>query len=120
MVTDLDLNLGDLLSNLVNELEGKIFFCLISSENGVVKKSYINEDEFNKAAISLNVSQLYELAEEITDSVGLHNPDFNLIHSDDYYIISVKILKNIIILLTTDQVEMKQVFRIINKSTNPP
>lgn len=120
MVTDYDLNLDSLLSNLVNELEGDIFFCLISSENGVVKKSYINEEEFNKAAISLNVSQLYELAEEITDSVGLHSPDFNLIHSDNYYIISVKILDNIIILLSIDQVKMKEVFRIINESTNPP
>lgn len=120
MVTDYDLNLDSLLSNLVNELKGEIFFCLISSENGVVKKSYINEEEFNKAAISLNVSQLYELAEGITDGVGLHSPDFNLIHSDDYYIISVKILDNIIILLSTDQVKMKEIFQIINKSTNPP
>ena len=116
---DVDLNLDNLLNNLVNELEGEIFFCLISSENGVVKRSYINEEEFNKAAISLNVSQLYELAEDITDSVGLHSPDFNLIHSDDYYIISVKILDIIIILLSTDQVKMKHVFEIINHSTEP-
>ena len=93
-----------------------VFFILITSENGVVIKSYINEDEFNKASISLNVSQLYELAEELSTEIGLHAPDFNIVHSDNYYIISIKILGKIVILLTQDQVEISSVFRIINES----
>jgi hypothetical protein len=82
----------------------------------VVIRSYINEDEFNKASISLNVSQLYELAEETTESIGLHNPDFNIIHSDNYYILSIKILEKLIILLTEDQIKVKDIFNIINQS----
>jgi predicted regulator of Ras-like GTPase activity (Roadblock/LC7/MglB family) len=100
----------------ITELGSKVYFIIISSENGVVKKAYINENEFNKASISLNVSQLYELAEDITTEIGIHNPDFNIIHSDNYYILSVKILEKIIILLTQDQVELGKIFDIINKS----
>ncbi|MFX0073121.1 MAG: hypothetical protein ACFFAO_18740, partial [Candidatus Hermodarchaeota archaeon] len=73
----------------------------------------------NKAAISLNISQLYELAEDITEEVGIHSPDFNIIHSDNYYVLSIKILETIIILLTVDQVEISQIFDIINKCTTP-
>jgi predicted regulator of Ras-like GTPase activity (Roadblock/LC7/MglB family) len=106
----------DMLTKLITELGSKVYFIIISSENGVVKKAYINENEFNKASISLNVSQLYELAEDITTEIGIHNPDFNIIHSDNYYILSVKILEKIIILLTQDQVELGKIFDIINKS----
>jgi len=106
----------DILTNLITELGSKVYFIIISSENGVVKKAYINENEFNKASISLNISQLYELAEDITAEIGIHNPDFNIIHSDNYYILSVKILEKIIILLTQDQVELGKIFDIINKS----
>jgi len=116
VLIDLDL----ILNSLVSELGPAVYFVLVSSENGVIKKSYINEEEFNKASISLNISQLYELAEEITESVGLHSPDFNIIHSDNFYILSIKILEELIILLTEDQVDVKQVFKIINRSVAPP
>ncbi|MGB5910867.1 MAG: hypothetical protein WBH31_06715 [Promethearchaeia archaeon] len=116
VLIDLDL----ILKNLISELGSSVYFILISSENGAVIKSYINEEEFNKASISLNISQLYELAEETTESIGLHNPDFNIIHSDNYYILSIKILEKLIILLTVDQIRVKEVFRIINNSINPP
>jgi len=113
------LNLDLILKNLIEGLEKQAYFILITSENGVVLKSYINEDEFNKASISVNISQLYEIAEEITDEIGIHKPDFNIIHSDNFYIISIKIMERIIILLTQDQVNISNVFEIINKSTIP-
>jgi predicted regulator of Ras-like GTPase activity (Roadblock/LC7/MglB family) len=109
-----------ILNSLVSELGPTVYFILISSENGVIKKSYINEEEFNKASISLNISQLYELAEETAESIGLHSPDFNIIHSDNYYILSIKILEKLIILLTEDQVDVKKIFKIINSSVAPP
>ena len=108
-----------ILNNLVDEFGASVYFVLISSLNGVIKKSYINEDEFNKASISLNISQLYELAEETAEDIGLHSPDFNITHSDNYYILSIKILDHLVILLTTDQVEVKDVFQIINQSVTP-
>ena len=110
------LDLDAIIQKLIEELGSSVYFVLVCSENGVVMKSYINEDEFNKAAISLNVSQLYELAEEITESVGLHRPDFSIIHSDNYYILTMKVLEKLIILLTVDQVNVKEVFEIVNKS----
>ena len=115
VLIDLDL----ILNSLVSELGPAVYFILISSENGVIKKSYINEEEFNKASISLNISQLYELAEETTESIGLHSPDFTIIHSDNYYILSIKILEKLIILLTEDQVDVKEIFKIINRSVTP-
>ena len=108
-----------ILNNLVNEFGPSVYFVLISSLHGVIIKSYINEEEFNKASISLNISQLYELAEETAEDIGLHSPDFNITHSDNYYILSIKIVEHLIILLTTDQVEVKEVFGIINQSLNP-
>ena len=112
------LDLENTIQKLIEELGSSVYFILVSSENGAVMKSYINEEEFNKASISLNVSQLYELAEEITESIGLHDPDFNIIHSDNYYVLTMKILEKLIILLTVDQVEVQEVFEIINKSIN--
>ncbi len=108
------LNLDLVLDNLVKELGTGVYFIIITSENGAVIKSYINQ-EFNKSSIGLNMSQLYELAEEITSEIGVHNPDFNVIHSDNFYILSIKILEKIIILLTEDQVDFSSVFEIINK-----
>jgi len=116
----LTINLDTILNNLVSELGPSVYFILISSLNGVTLKSYINEDEFNKASISLNISQLYELAEETAEGIGLHSPDFNITHSDNYYIVSIKILEHLVILLTVDQVEVIDIFRIINQSVNPP
>ena len=113
------IDLGEILNNLIKELGSSVYFIIISTENGVVRKAYINDDEFNKASISLNVSQLYELAEDITQEIGIHNPDFNIVHSDNYYIISIKLLEHIIILLTQDQVNISQVFEIINKTVQP-
>ena len=107
------------LNNLISDLGPSVYFVLIASENGVIKKSYINEDEFNKASISLNISQLYELAEETTEGIGLHSPDFNIIHSDNYYILSIKILEHLVILLTEDQVDVKGVFNTINNTVAP-
>jgi predicted regulator of Ras-like GTPase activity (Roadblock/LC7/MglB family) len=114
ILIDLDL----ILRNLISELGSSVYFILISSENGAVIKSYINEKEFNKASISLNISQLYELAEDTAESIGLHSPDFNIIHSDNYYILSIKIVEKLIILLTADQIRVKDVFKIINNSIN--
>jgi len=102
------------IDNLIKELGSGLYFVLITSENGAVIKSYINE-EFNKNSIGLNMSQLYELAEDITSEIGVHNPDFTLIHSDNFYIISVKILGRIVVLLLEDQIDFKSVFEIINK-----
>jgi predicted regulator of Ras-like GTPase activity (Roadblock/LC7/MglB family) len=112
------LDLETIIQRLIEELGSSVYFILISSENGAVIKSYINEEEFNKASISLNISQLYELSEEIMETVGLHDPDFNIIHSDNYYILTMKILEKLIILLTVDQVKVQEVFEIINKSIN--
>ncbi|MFX1419514.1 MAG: hypothetical protein ACFE9N_11400 [Promethearchaeota archaeon] len=103
------------LNSLIKEFgESGLYFVLITSENGAVIKSYINQ-EFNKTSISLNMSQIYELAEEITSEIGIHTPDFNVIHSDNFYILSIKILGKIVILLTEDQVEFSSVFTVINK-----
>ncbi|MGM0470233.1 MAG: hypothetical protein ACQERB_15645 [Promethearchaeati archaeon] len=113
------LDLDSILENLMDKLGEKIYFIIISSENGVVIKSYINEDEFNKSAISLNISQVYESSEEITDSIGIHKPDFTLIHSDNFYILSMKLLDNIFILLMEDQVDLGLVFQIINSCIIP-
>jgi predicted regulator of Ras-like GTPase activity (Roadblock/LC7/MglB family) len=113
----MELDLDLILKNLIAGMDKKAYFILITTENGVVMKSYINEDEFNKASISVNISQLYEIAEEVTEEIGIHAPDFNIIHSDNFYIISIKIMERIIILLTQDQVEINKVFEIINKST---
>ena len=111
-------NSESILNNLVNEFGAAIYFVLIASLNGAVIKSYINEEEFNKASISLNISQLYELAEETTESIGLHDPDFNIIHSDNYYILTIKLLDRLIILLTMDQIKVEDIFSTINKSVN--
>ena len=112
------LNLDLVLDNLVKELGPGVYFIIITSENGAVIKSYINQ-EFNKSSIGLNMSQLYELAEETAESIGLHSPDFNIIHSDNYYILSIKLLEKLIILLTVDQIKVKEIFSIINKSVLP-
>lgn len=101
------------LDNLIKELGASVYFIIITSENGAVIKSYINK-EFNKTSIGLNMSQMYELAVEITSEIGVHDPDFNVIHSDNFYILSIKILERIIILLTEDQVSFQKVFEIIN------
>jgi len=113
------LDLDQILTNLIKALGPKVYFILISSENGVVKKAYINESEFNKSSIALNVSQLYEIAEEIANDIGLQAPDFNIIHTANYYILSIKLLENIIVLLTEDQIVVKDIFDIINKSIKP-
>jgi predicted regulator of Ras-like GTPase activity (Roadblock/LC7/MglB family) len=110
------LDLDVIMNNLIEELGPSVYFILISSENGAVIKSYINEEEFNKASISLNISQLYELAEETAQSIGLYSPDFNIIHTGNYYILSIKFLEKLIILLTVDQIKVKEIFHIINKS----
>lgn len=111
------LDFDQILKNLMETFGSKLFFVIISSENGAVIKSFINEKEFNKASISLNISQLYESAIEITNDIGIHDPDFNLIHSDNFYVLSIKILEKIIVLLTEDQIDISQVFDVINKNT---
>ncbi|MFX0104666.1 MAG: hypothetical protein ACFE75_04150 [Candidatus Hodarchaeota archaeon] len=108
------LNLDQVLDNLIKEFETGVYFIIITSENGAVIKSFINP-EFNKTSIGLNMSQLYELAEEITSEIGVHAPDFNLIHCSNYYLLSIKILGNIIIVLLDDQVNYTSLFGIINK-----
>ncbi|MHA2129881.1 MAG: hypothetical protein ACW99L_07915 [Promethearchaeota archaeon] len=102
------------LDNLIKELGSGLYFVLITSENGAVIKSYINQD-FNKTSIGLNMAQLYELAEEIATEIGVHTPDFTLFHSDNFYIVSVKILGKIVILLMEDQIAFESVFEFINK-----
>ena len=60
MTATLEVNL--VLDSLIKEFgESGLYFILITSENGAVIKSYINQ-EFNKNSIGLNMSQLYELA----------------------------------------------------------
>jgi len=102
------------LDTLIKELGSGLYFILITSENGAVIKSYINQ-EFNKTSIGLNMSQLYELAEEITSEIGVHAPDFTVIHSDNFYVLSIKILNKIVILLTEDQIDFSSIFEMINK-----
>lgn len=102
------------LDTLIKEFgKSGLYFILICTENGAVIRSYINQ-EFNKTSIGLNMSQLYELAEEITSEIGVHSPDFNVIHSDNFYIISIKILGKIIITLVEDQLDFSRIFDIIN------
>ncbi len=113
------LDLDAVINSLVMDLGSQVYFVLITSENGAVLKSYINDKEFNKSSISVNISQLYQNAEEVASLIGVHSPDFNLIHSDNYYILSIKILEKIIILLTVDQVQVSKVFQIINMCVNP-
>lgn len=107
------LNLDTVLDTLIKELGSGVYFILITSENGATIKSHISQ-EFNKTSIGLNMSQLYELAEDIASDVGIHSPDFTVIHSDNFYVISVKVLDKIIILLTEDQVSFTKIFEIIN------
>ena len=102
------------LDTLVKELGSGLYFLLITSENGAVIKSYINQ-EFNKTSIGLNMSQLYEIAEEITSEIGVHTPDFTVIHSDNFYVLSIKILNKIVIILMEDQIDFSSIFEIINK-----
>ena len=109
------LNLDTVLDTLIKELGSGVYFILITSENGAIIKSHISQ-EFNKTSIGLNMSQLYELAEDIASEVGIHSPDFTVIHSDNFYVISVKVLDKIIILLTEDQVSFTKIFEIINNS----
>jgi predicted regulator of Ras-like GTPase activity (Roadblock/LC7/MglB family) len=103
------------LDSLIKKFgDSGLYFVLITSENGAVIKSYINQ-EFNKTSIGLNMSQLYELAEEITSDIGIHSPDFNLIHASNYYVFSIKFMGKIIITLLDDQVDFSQIFDVINK-----
>jgi len=102
------------LDTLIKELGSGLYFVLITSENGAVIKSYINQ-EFNKTSIGLNMSQLYELAEEITSEIGVHEPDFTVIHSDNFYVLSIKILNRIVILLTEDQIDFSSIFEMVNR-----
>ena len=102
------------LDTLVKELGTGLYFLLITSENGAVIKSYINQ-EFNKTSIGLNMSQLYEIAEEITSEIGVHSPDFTVIHSDNFYVLSIKILNKIVIILMEDQINFSSIFELINK-----
>lgn len=102
------------LDTLVKELGTGLYFLLITSENGAVIKSYINQ-EFNKTSIGLNMSQLYEIAEEITSEIGVHSPDFTIIHSDNFYVLSIKILNKIVIILMEDQIDFSSIFELINK-----
>jgi predicted regulator of Ras-like GTPase activity (Roadblock/LC7/MglB family) len=110
----MSLDLDAVIQSIIEKLSSRVYFILITTPNGVIVKSYINEDEFNKSSISLNISQLYETAEEITEGCGIHSPDFVTVHSDNYFIISIKILEKIIILLTEDQIELKNALEIIN------
>ena len=113
MTASLEVDL--VIDGLIKEFgQSGLYFIIITSENGAVLKSYISQ-EFNKTSIGLNMSQLYELAEEITSEIGVHTPDFTLIHTDNFYVLSVKILGKIIIVLTEDQVNFSSVFGIINK-----
>ncbi|MFX1379260.1 MAG: hypothetical protein ACFFA4_09205 [Promethearchaeota archaeon] len=109
------LEVDEVLQSLIKEFgDLGLYFVIITSENGAVIKSYINQ-EFNKNSIGLNMSQLYELAEEITSEIGVHSPDFNLIHASNYYIFSIKFMGKIIITLLDDQLDFSQIFNVINK-----
>ncbi|MFX0005162.1 MAG: hypothetical protein ACFFA7_03760 [Promethearchaeota archaeon] len=113
MTASLEVDL--VLDSLIKKFgESGLYFVIITSENGAVIKSYINE-EFNKTSIGLNMSQLYELAEEITSEIGVHNPDFNLIHASNYYLFSIKFMGKIIITLLDDQLDFSQIFDVINE-----
>ena len=115
----MSLDLDAVIQNIIEKFSSRVYFILITTPNGVIVKSYINEEEFNKSSISLNISQLYETAEEITDGCGIHSPDFVTVHSDNYFILSIKILEKIIILLTEDQIEVNNAVKIINECVTP-
>lgn len=109
------LEVDDVIDSLIKEFgDSGLYFILITSENGAIIKSYISQ-EFNKTSIGLNMSQLYELAEEITSEIGVHSPDFNLIHASNYYLFSIKFMGKIIITLLDDQLDFSQIFDVINK-----
>jgi len=113
MTASLEVDL--VVDSLIKEFgDSGLYFVLITSENGAVIKSYISQ-EFNKTSIGLNMSQLYELAEEITSEIGVHSPDFNLIHASNYYLFSIKFMGKIIITLLDDQLDFSQIFDVINK-----
>ena len=105
-----------IIKNLRDKLGSGLYFVIIASENGAVIKASINEKEFNKASISLITSQIYELAQDITSEMGIHEPDFNVIHSGNFYILSIKILNQIVILLIEDQIDISKIFTIIKES----
>lgn len=103
-----------LMDDLLNQFNQLIYFILISSVNGVVLHSRINEEEFNKASLCLNFSQFYDISKEITDQIGVQDPDFNLIHSDNYYILTIRILNQIITILSLDTIDINEIFHVIN------
>ena len=113
---DISLDFDMVIKNLRDKLGSGLYFVIIASENGAVIKASINEKEFNKASISLITSQIYELAEDVTSEMGIHEPDFNVIHSDNFYILSIKMLNQIVIFLIEDQIEISKIFTIINES----
>ncbi len=109
MSVDLDL----IIQNITQKFSG-IYFLLITTENGVVERSYINENEFNPAKIAINMSMTYESSEDITSEIGIEKPDFSLIHSQNFYILSMKILEHLIIILCDDQINVSDIFTTIN------
>lgn len=109
MSIDLDLIMQRLTQNFTG-----IYFILITTENGVVEKSYINEEEFNPSKIAINMSISYESSEDITSELGIEKPDFSLIHSQNFYILSMKILEHLIVILCDDQINISDLFNTIN------
>ena len=61
----------------------------------------------------------YESAEELTEEIGIQKPDFNLIHSANFYVLSVKVMEFLIIILCDDQIKVAEIFSAINECITP-
>ena len=108
-----------IMDDLLEKCNPLIYFIIVSSINGVVLNSRINEDEFNKASISLDVSQLYDISKDVVDKIGLQQPEFTIIHSDNYYLLSIRILNYLLTILSLDVIDVNTVFQIINDHVAP-
>ncbi len=108
-----------IMDDLLEKFEKFIYFLLISNINGAVLHSRINEEEFNKASLCLEFSQLYDVSKDITEDIGIQSPDFNLVHSDNYYILTIRILNYLLTILSLDTIDINNVFQVINSHIVP-
>lgn len=110
------MELRDLLNALIN-IDG-ILVVLICTKSGRVKEDYINEDEFNKSKIGVNVSLLYKSAMEMCELTGVQEPVYNLISSPGYNILLVNIGRYLLFILCQDTTEIEVIYQVTNMFMN--
>jgi len=106
------MNSRELLQSIVS-LEGALLG-LISSSTGRVKEQFVNEQEFSAVKIGLNVSMLYNTALEMAQHIGLQAPDYHLIHSQGYYLLTIKINDDLLFAVLQDNVDLNMIFQSVN------